>query len=272
VIYTIITKSVIGVAYFSVSSTISAVIGNAGLISQALYPKLLAKGSHDYITENFSRLMYFAIPLLGIAVIFSKPALFALNPAYEGVSIVVIIYSFRTFFYVITATLYQILMGIETVDVEKNYNYQTLRKSKLFLIPTLQNIQYGLYLVTLAFVLFIESNKMSQIELVTWWTVIALTIQIPFLIYAIILVQKQIKFSLSYFRITKYVAATIVFVIVFSFTSNMIIDYQISIYNFLPKVIFELFICLSIYLSITLAVDKGTRNFFKSIIGELTSK
>jgi len=270
VVYAIITKSIVGVAYFSVSSTIAAIIGHAGLISQALYPKLLAKGSHNYISENLSQLLYFAIPLLGITLVFSKPALFALNPAYQSASIIVIIYSFRSFFYVITSTLYQILLGIENVDIEKNYNYKSLAKSKLFLIPTLANIQYVLYIVSLAIMLSILSSyKISTIELVTWWVIIALALQIPFLIYASILVKKQIKFSFPYVSTIKYVMVTIVFIVVFHFTSNMIINYQNSIYSFLPKLLLQLFICIGIYLIITYVIDKKTRMLFKSIITEL---
>jgi hypothetical protein len=217
--------------------------------------------------------MYFAIPILGITVIFSKPALFALNPAYQGVSMVVMIYSFRTFFYVITNALYQILMGIEDVDIEKNYNYKSLAKSKLFVLPTLTNIQYGLYLSSLTTMLFIlSSNKMSQIDAVTWWVIIALCLQIPFLIYAAILVKREIRFSFPYVRTAKYVIATIAFVVVFHFTSAKVIDYKISIYSFLPKVILELFICIAIYLLITFIIDKRTRILFKSIVGELTSR
>lgn len=273
IVYTIIVKSVIGVAYFSVSSTIAAIIGNAGLVSQAVYPKLLARGSHEHVSENFTRLMYFAIPLLGISLIFSKPALFALNPSYQGAYMVVMIYSFRTFFYVITSTLYQILMGTEGVDIEKNYNYRSLAKSRLFLIPTLLNIHYGLYIISLAFALFIlNSGKTSEVELVTWWAAIALFLQIPFFIYASILVKKQIKFSFPYISTVKYIVATISFVMVFFFTSGMIINYQNSIYNFLPKVFLQLFVCALVYLLITFVIDKRTRILFKSIVGELTSK
>lgn len=272
-VYTIITKSVLGVAYFSVSSTIAAVIGNAGLISQAVYPKLLAKGSHNYINENFSRLMYFSIPLLGISLIFSKAALFALNPAYADAYVVVIIYSFRTFFYSITSTLYQILMAIEDIDLEKNYSFRGLAKSRLFLIPTLTNIQYGLYLGSLALVLFVmSSNVTSQVVLVSWWATIALSLQIPFLIYAFLLIRKHIKFSFPIASTTKYVVATLAFMLVFFLTSHLVINYQNSIYSFLPKVLLELFICMSVYLAVTFVIDKRTRILFKSIFGELISK
>jgi len=272
-IYTIITNSVIGVAYFSISSTIAAIIGNAGLISQSVYPKLLAMGSHKHINENFTYLMYFAIPLLGISIIFSKPALFALNPAYKDISLIVIIYSFRTFLYVVTNTLYQILMGIENVDIEKTYTYKTLAKSKLFQIPTLLNIHHGVYIGSLAIILLIASSyELNETELVTWWVVIALLIQIPFLAYASILVKKQTAFKFPYVSTGKFAFATLVLILIFFFTSDRIIDYQISIYDFLPKLILELTICLATYFFVTFLIDKKIRILFKSIFGELISK
>jgi hypothetical protein len=273
ILYSVITKSVIGVSYYSVSTTIVSMIAHAGLISQALYPKLLAKGSLEHIKENFTRLMYFAIPLLGISIVFSKPALFALNPAYANVSIVVILLAFRTFFYVITSTFYQILLGMEQIDIEQNAKYSSLVKSKLFLIPTLMNIQFGSYFVMLAIMLFVlNSQGMKELELVTWWAVISLAVQIPFLIYAWILVQKNIKFSIPVTNILKYIAGTLAFSIIFFLTSESIIKFEISIYDFLPSLILELGICIGVYLLITYMIDKKTRILFKLVLAEFVSK
>jgi hypothetical protein len=272
VLYSIVVGSVKGVAYYSVSVTISAIIGNAGLISQALYPKLLAKGTYDYAKANFTRLMYFSIPLLGVSVIFAKPALFALNPVYSDESIIVIIMSFRTFFYVITGVLYQMLLGIETIDVEKNPKFSSLTKSKIFFVPMLTNIQYGLYIITLvATIIILNSSGTSELQIVTWWTVISLTLQIPFFIYAWVLVKKHVKFSFPYINTLKYIAGTILFTIVFLLTSKFIINYHRSIYDFLPSLILELAVCMGVYLVTTYIIDKKTRTLFKSVLNEFGS-
>ncbi len=272
VLYSIIVGSVKGVAYYSVSVTIAAIIGNAGLISQALYPKLLAKGTYDYAKENFTRLMYFSIPLLGVSVIFAKPALFALNPIYSEGTIIVIIMSFRTFFYVITGVLYQMLLGIETIDVEKNPKFSSLIKSKIFFVPTLSHIQSGLYIISLVVtIIILNSSGMSELKMVTWWTVISLTLQIPFFIYAWILVKKHVKFSFPYVNTLKYIAGTILFTIVFLLTSGFVINYHRSIYDFLPGLILELAICMGVYLATTYIIDKQTRILFKSVLNEFGS-
>lgn len=273
ILFPLITGSIVGVAYYSVSIAIAAIIGNAGMISQAIYPKLLAKGNEDYIQQNFTHLMYFAIPLLGIAVIFSKAALFTLNPAYTLASVVVILLSFRSFFYVLNTFFYQILLGKETVDVEKNLNFSSLVKSKLFTVPTIINIHYGLYIGILVFTFFlINSDEMSDLDLVIVWSTITLGLQIPFFIYTLILVRKHVSLSIPYVEILKYMVATIGFVIVFLFTSESIIQFEISIYDFLPGLFAQLAICIGIYLGITYLIDKKTRMFFKAILMELTTK
>ena len=272
VLYSIIVGSVKGVAYFSVSSTIAAIISHAGLISQALYPKLLAKGNYDYAKENFTRLMYFAIPLLGISVIFAKPALFALNPVYADGSIIVVIMSFRSFFYVLTGVLYQMLLGIETIDIEQNPKLSSLAKSNIFFVPTLTNIQSVLYIVGLVVTISVlNQSGTTELELVKWWTVITIFLQAPFFIYAFILVKKHVKFSFPYENTLKYIGSTIPFTAVFLLTSEFIINYHHSIYDFLPGVILELVICMGIYLTITYIIDKKTRILFKSIVAEFTS-
>lgn len=268
-VYSIITGSVIGVAYYAVSLTVSQIISHAGLISQALYPKLLANDNRDYVGENFNRLLYFAILFLTISVVFAKPALFALNPSYVNGTIIAMIFSGRTFFYVITSTFYQILLGMETTDVEKNTKFSKIMKSKLFLIPTLQNIHTGLYIVILTITLFLlHSYGMSEITLVTWWVIIALILQIPILIYSGILLRKQIHFTFSVLNIIKYGVAASTFVLIYFWTSPMLLHYESKIYDFLSSLFIELLICVGAYFAVTFVIDKNTRILFKSILKE----
>ena len=273
VLFSIITGSLVGVAYYGVSIAISSVIAHAGMISQAIYPKLLAEQKSEFIQENFSRLLYFAIPLLGFTIIFSKSALFILNPVYIIASTVVILLSFRTFFYVINGVFYKILLGVETVDVEKNPTFSKLVKSKLIQVPTIINIHYGLYIgILVSVLLLLNSTNISDLDLIIIWSTISVALQIPFCIYIFILVQKSVNLSIPFVDISKYVIGTIGFVIVFLLTSESIIKFEISIYDFLPGFITQSIICIGVYIGITYIIDKKTRTLFKSIFYELISK
>lgn len=273
VIFPLITASVIGVAYYAASLAVAAIIGHTSMISQALYPKLLANGSKDHVQENFVRLMYFAIPFLGIVIVFSRPALFALNPEYIIASEVVILLAFRAFFYTINTAFNNVLLGIETIDVEENPSFLKLLKSKLFFIPTLINIHYSLYIVILVIMLFIQSqNNVGDLELVKTWSWISVGLSIPFAIYSGILVKRNATFSLPLNEILKYVFSTIILIIIFIITSETMIKYEISIYDFLPGVVLQFLICSCAYIAVTYLIDNKTRILLKAIVMEIMIK
>ena len=115
-IYPIITGSIIGVAFFSVSFAIASIVQHVGMISQALYPKLLATENRHKVKENFSLLMYFGIPMLGLSLVFAKPGLFILNPIYQEAWFIVILLAFKAFFFILGNVFQQIIIAFEKVD------------------------------------------------------------------------------------------------------------------------------------------------------------
>lgn len=274
VVYSLITGSVTGIAYYSAAMTLDKIIHHTDSISKALYPKLIATGDSSYIQENLTLQMYFAIPLLGIAVLFAKPAMFALNPIYLDVAVIAMLLAFRMFFAELNGAFGKILQGIDKVDVEQNPKFSSLIKSKIFLVLTIKNILTGIQLgIVITVLVTLHSLGLSELELVTGWVIASLFIEIPFVLFMWLYVRKHVTSAIFHLtKVGKYVVATFAFVAVFFITSDTLIEYKISIYDFLPGVIFQLIICVGIYLVITYLIDKKTRSLFKSIIREITTK
>lgn len=273
VIYSVITGSVIGIAYYSVALMIAKIIRGSGNISKALYPKLISKGSQTYIPENLSLQLYFAIPMLGIFVIFAKPAMFALNPVYLDAFIIAIILAFRVFAAEFGAFFGRVLKGIDTTDIEERPKFSALIKSKIFFVNTIQNIHTALQLgILIPLIYILNSHGLSELEMVMWWAILALSLEIPFVIIFLLQVRKHVKFSFPIINIGKYTGSTLAFVGIFFLTSDSLIQYHISIFEFLPGVIIQLALCSGIYLLITFVIDQKTRILFKSIILEIKSK
>ena len=88
----------------------------------------------------------------------------------------------------------------------------------------------------------------------------------------ILLVKKQMTFSLPYIILLKYFAGAISMAIVFLLTSDFIIIYKTSIYEFLPGVFVEFILCFATYLGVTYLIDNKTRVLFRAIIMELKIK
>jgi len=107
--------------------------------------------------------------------------------------------------------------------------------------------------------------------LVFWWSLIGLIVEIPISIFLWTQSRKYVKFSFPLFSPLKYLLGVFVLIIFFLMTSDLLLNYEPSIYDFLPSLLLELILCIGIYVGFTYAIDKDIRKLFKSIIAEIKS-
>ena len=176
--------------------------------------------------------------------------------------------SLGAFFTVILNFFYQILMGIETVDVRQNPSLSKLLRSNLFLTSTLSNIRHALYIAILIAVLYLF-QELSDIELVIIWSIISFVLSIPFLIHAVFLVRRRVAFTFHYISILKYLIGSAGIAVVFTLTNEHVIVFETSIYSYMPGFILELVLCGITYLGITYIIDHKTRKLFRLILSEI---
>ena len=268
-VFSLITGSVIGLAYWVAAFTIGTIVRHSSQITRAVYPKLLSGGHKEILQENIVKLFYFAFPFIAISIVFAKPALFILNPLYEVAIFIVIFISLRSFVKIVGGTFTQALQGIEEVD-KKQSTIQEYMKSKLFYLPSIRLIHRVIYISSLAIGLFIlVQSNFSQIELVTYWSIIVLVIEIPFTLYFYHLARKNFPLSIDVIPIIKYIIISIVVFGGIYFLMDKFLEYESSIFNFFPKLIPFLILGAIAYLGLTYLVDNRTRKLFNSILNEI---
>jgi len=270
-IFSIMTGSVLGVAYYAIALTTTSLIGHSGLIAKGLYPKLLEGGKREHLQENLTKFFYFAFPLVALSLSFAKPALFTFNPLYVIAVPVVIFMAIRGFLYTTNGIFSEALLGIEQVDINEESRFSDFVKSRLFSIPTIFLIQFSLYVASLAMILLVYQNN-SQLELAILWSIVLLGSQIPFSVYFYLLVRKHFTLAIGAGRLLKYMLTSIV---IFSITYMMMEEFLVyneSIFEFLPPVLLFAGVAIGGYLSITYIIDSKTRELFKSILKEIRRK
>lgn len=269
-IFSVLTGSVVGLAYWTAAYTVGTAVRHTSQITRAVYPKLLSGGQKEYLQENLIRLFYFAFPFLAISIFFAKPVLFALNPLYDVAAVAVIFIAIRAFLKILASSFTQALQGIEDVDKNQNSTQKDFIKSKLFYLPTIRLIHRGVYLGTLGIglYLFIQYGT-SQLDLVVYWSIIAMIIQIPFTTYFYLLTRKNFPVSVDPITIMKYLVISI---LVFGGTyllTEEFLEYNESIFVFLPNLIPFVLFSIFVYLGLTYVFDKRTRKLFKAVISEI---
>ncbi|MGH1522500.1 MAG: hypothetical protein ACRBB2_09170 [Nitrosopumilus sp.] len=271
-IFTILTGSVIGLAYYTVSITIGSLVIQSAGISRAVYPKLLSENKIEILQENLTRVFYFAFPLTAISLVFMKPALYALNPIYDVAATVVLFMTLKMFTTNIFSIFYQALLGIEKVDVDERSTFRDYAKSKLFLLPTINIIRSIVYISGLTTLLLTIGTEFSDLDLVILWTIIALVTEIPFTLYSYLLVRRSFQLRFNVKAILKYIFSTIVVFLPMYFITNEYLYYTVSIFEFLPQLIIFVGTSIGLYLITTYLVDEKTRELLKMIINEISNK
>jgi O-antigen/teichoic acid export membrane protein len=271
VIFSIITGSVIGLAYWSAAFAITGMITGISLITRPTYSKLLFEGEgKNFLSENLRQLFYFGIPVVSLIIVFAKPGIFILNPIYELAVPIVIILSIQVFLGVLNRNFQELITGVEKVDVEKNATLKNFLKSNLFLMPTILLIKNSSYVILLAVGMsfFISETLFEQLM---FWALLSLFVQTPFTIYVYLLMKKELDVSICSNNISKYIIASIGS---FGFTYLLMenyLTYSNDIFILIPNVLIYAIIGIFVYVFTTYIIDHKTRVLIKYIFTELKS-
>ena len=272
-IFTIITGSVIGLAFWTASMILPSIISHTALISRAVYPKLLEEKTKEFLSENLTLLFYFGIILMSLAITFARPGLYALNPIYEIAFPVAIILSFEVFLTVLTNVFLLSLAGVEKVDKFENSTFKDYVKSKLFFPQTIRLIQTSIYIIILTVGLSIlVGSGGSNLELLLFWSSIALVTQIPLVCILYYYVQKNMTIKLEISRIVKF---GLVAISIFGFTyflTDEFLVYSTDVFVFIPSVIMFISFGVGLYFIITYFIDKRIRSLVNAIIYEIKTR
>ena len=272
VIFALLVGSVEGVGFWTAAVLLPNLISNSGLISTAVYAKLLQKGKMDNLQRNVTQIFFFAFPLSAIVIVFAEPGLFILNPIYQIAFPVVIIMTFQVVLNTLSTVFQSMLKGVETVDVDEKASFKQYIKSKLFLLPTLLLIQYSIYITLLVIMLWVAAPDYDLIDLITYWAIIMLSTQIPITICHYIMVRKHLQITFEFSIILKYFAISLVVFSLIYYLTEQFLEYDSNVFVFIPAVLLFTMIGVFGYISITYLVDSRTKHLVSEIINELKER
>lgn len=272
-IFSIITGSIIGLSVWYVVSIAPSIINQSGLISKAVYPKLLEGSDTHYLRDNISQLFFFNFMLTGIVVVFAKPVLYVLNPIYVNASLIVIILAISHFFMTLSGISVQNLVGNEKVDHDEKATLKNYMRSKLVYTNTLALIQSSSYVLILiiGFIFLINSGH-SITDLLIFWALAVLSTNIIFFSIMFPNMIKTLHLELDYKSIMKYfIIAMAAFTSIFVIIENYLV-YENNLFTFIPRLVLFSGIGIFFYITLAYVTDKKTRQLVTFIINEIKPK
>lgn len=272
-IFTMITQSLVGLAFYSVAIAIGSITSNSVSITSNTYSKLLEGGKWNYLQDNFTRMVYFSIPLAALSLTFAKPGVFLLNPIYETASSIIIFITIRIFFRNFSLAFDTYLTGAEKTDANSESTTKDYMKSMIILVSNIRAAYYITYLILLASGLYLLKNYTTNpLDFIVYWSVIALISEIPCSVHLYIIVRKRFGLKFDFRSIYKYLAVGIGIFGIIYVLMNQFIEYKNNIFEFLPTVLFWAGLGIMSYFIITYFVDLKTKKLFNAIIHEIRNK
>ena len=267
-IFSLITGSVIGLAFWGVAIMISRVTDISSHITRAMYVNLL-RGSQNEFNENLNLLFYFVVFFSTIILTFGKHALFLLNPEYEIATILLIILTIHTAISVFTGHFQSSINSIEKIDVNEDGTWKQYIHSKLISIPIIQLLHTVIYLTSLTLGLIIMKETNNFLEMLYFWAIISLITNIPFTLYYWIVLKKKSTFKIHHLRILKYFITGGITFVVTSLVTNEFLVMESNPLIFAPRLMLFMILGISMYVTLTYISDSKIRKLFKEIIQEL---
>ena len=271
-IFSLLTGSVIGLAFYAAAWSVSAIVAQSSLISSGVYPKILSGGKTDYLQDNITKIFYFAILLSAVSITFARPGLFALNPIYEVAVPLVIILTMRFILDTFNRAFEEFLIGAEKVDQSSKSTFKNYAQSRLFVIPTVRLIQNIVYMALLIVVIIFLNSSHSEFELLTYWAILGAVTTVPITVYLTILVHRKFKVKLDLKSTSKYLLVCIVIFAPLFVLTESYLEYNTKIFEFLPDLLIFVGVGVIGYLFLTYVIDSKTKIFFNSIIQEIRNK
>ena len=162
------------------------------------------------------------------------------------------------------------LTAVETVDLNEKSTKSEYLKSKLFTIHTAQNIASVITIILLVIGLIVLSKiNATDLNYLEYWAFVELVLEISFFFYLYIRIKRIFDFKFETVSILKYILVSAGVFGSLNYVSEIFLNYQSSIFDFVLILVIITSVGIFAYLLINYLIDHRSRELVNSIITEL---
>ena len=244
---------------YQAAVTFSTVIGYAGSLGFALYPKMLAQECPSDIIASFKNMLMLAVPMAAVALSMSTSLLTILNASYSTSYPVLILLAIDALIVLISLFYTQCLMGTETLDLGGKISLRELVRSKIFKVFSLPYIQAAIALPTV-YLVFAHEPLSSPVQAASYVAGINIVVHAISCVAILALMPREFSLTVPWKSVAKYVFAGFVAAISLLFAPQT---------TTLVATFVKVLAGVGVYAALLLMIDVDARNLAKRIMEEI---
>ena len=269
IIFPILVGSVTGMAYHGVALAIASIVLLASGMIGPVYSKILSQSSYARSGDHLSFMLYFLMPLTVLAMLFAGPGLSLFGSVYQPVHMIAVLFVIRSFMIVLRMYFEKILSGLADEDLGE-VSLARLFGGVMFRNTSIMMAQSSAYLVLLVAVIYTYGGSVDELDLVTWWALLAAICEIPALVLFGRYVYKKTGFAARPGAVARYAASAALMAVLYAGTSGHLLAHTGNVYDLVTGLLIQAALCAGLYLGVTYALDAKTRNLFRGIVAEIS--
>ncbi len=244
---------------YQAAITFSTVIGYAGSLAFALYPKMLAQECHEDIVVSFKNMLMLALPMATISVTMATSLLTILNVSYSAASPILVLLTIDALIVLVSQFYSQCLIGTETLDSAGKISFGTLAKSKIFKGFSLPYIQAAIALPTVYWVLVREPFS-DPVQAALYLVGIYLAVHIISFVAIYAFMRREFNIAIPWRSLAKYVSASLVAAFVL---------YVVPQTTTLVATFAKALVGVGVYTALLLMIDSDARKLIRNVVEEV---
>ncbi len=246
---------------YQAAVTFSTVIGYAGSLAFALYPKMLSQECPEDIAASFKNMVMLALPMAAVAVMMATSLLTILNVSYSAASPILVLLTIDALVVLISQFYTQCLIGTETLDAAGKISFTTLAKSRIFKVFSLPYIQAFIALPTVYWVLTQEPLS-DPVQAALYVVGVYLGVHVISFAMIYMLMRREFSLAVPWRSVAKYtfaalVAAFVLFVV--PQTTTLVATFAKALVG------------AGVYAALLLMIDSDARKLARTVIEEIES-
>ena len=264
IIFPILVGSVTGMAYYGAALAIAGIVMLAAGAIGPVYSKILSQNSYARGNDHLSFILYFLMPLAVLAMLFAGPGLSLFGDVYRSAQMVAVLLAIRSFMLVLRMYFERIMSGLAEEDLGE-VSLTRLFGGVMFRNTSIMMAQSSAYLGLLVAIVYLYGGSAGELELVTWWALLAALLEIPTLVVFARYVYKSTGFAARPGAVAKYAASAALMVVLYAGTSEHLLAHAGSVYDLMAGMLVQFALCAGLYLGVTYALDARTRGLFRDV-------